>query len=736
MTVTALGIRHHGPGSARSVLAALDGLDPDCVLVEGPADVGDALALAARDDMRPPVALLAYHQAEPSRAVYYPYAEFSPEWQAIRWALARDVDVRFIDLPAKDTLAEYAAEEEGDEGEAPQTPELVRDPLTLLATSAGYDDPERWWEDMVEHRGAGDTFAAIAEAMGELRAQLGAQVATPHEQRREHHMVTEARRARDEGREHIAVVCGAWHAPVFEDLDRRMPRPPAGPRAKGKTAITWVPWTYSRLASGSGYGAGVQSPAWYEHLFAVDDEPAVRWLGRAAEVLRREDTDISTAHVIEATRTAGALSALRGRPLPGLPELLDALRAVLGEDAETQLSLLRDELIIGRQLGEVAADVPVVPLQRDLEAQQKTLRMKPQAAAKALELDLRKPNDLARSLLLHRLALLGLPWGVQSRSQTANRGTFREAWTLEWHPEFAVRLVEASAWGSTVASAATARVRDRAAAAGDLGALTGLLEACLLADLPDGVEAALVAFEAKAALTTDVAGLMGGLPALARAARYGSVRKTDTASLDAVVSELVARIGVGLPPAAAGIDDDAAADLLGHVDAVADALGVLDDDALREVFDDALRRLGDRPDTHPLLAGRATRMRLDARAVDAEDAARRMSRQLSPGTKPVDAAAWLEGFLSGSALAVIHDPALLALVDDWLAGADGAAFEDVLPVLRRTFSTFTAAERRQVGERVRQGTSTPASAFGPEELDEDRVVLVMPALQRLLEATR
>jgi Family of unknown function (DUF5682) len=79
-----LGIRHHGPGSARLVVAALDRLRADCVLIEGPPEAQDILRYAGHKDMRPPVAMLFYEPDEPSRAVYYPLALFSPEWQAIR----------------------------------------------------------------------------------------------------------------------------------------------------------------------------------------------------------------------------------------------------------------------------------------------------------------------------------------------------------------------------------------------------------------------------------------------------------------------------------------------------------------------------------------------------------------------------------------------------------------------------------------------------------------------------
>ena len=54
-----LGIRHHGPGSARAVRRALDVYRPDIVLIEGPPEADPLIALAGSTEMRPPVALLA-----------------------------------------------------------------------------------------------------------------------------------------------------------------------------------------------------------------------------------------------------------------------------------------------------------------------------------------------------------------------------------------------------------------------------------------------------------------------------------------------------------------------------------------------------------------------------------------------------------------------------------------------------------------------------------------------------
>ena len=100
MTHTVFGIRHHGPGSARTLERALAQLEPDTILIEGPPEADQLLALAADEEMAPPVALLAYVPDEPGRAAFWPFARFSPEWRAILYAHERDIPVRFNDLPA------------------------------------------------------------------------------------------------------------------------------------------------------------------------------------------------------------------------------------------------------------------------------------------------------------------------------------------------------------------------------------------------------------------------------------------------------------------------------------------------------------------------------------------------------------------------------------------------------------------------------------------------------------
>jgi Family of unknown function (DUF5682) len=734
MIVTELyGIRHHGPGSARSVRTALEAQRPDVVLIEGPPEADGLVELAREQDMRPPVALLGYVPGEPKMAAFWPFAVFSPEWQAIGYALGAGVPVRFCDLPAGHQLAMGAARRE-----RPRA-----DPVSELATAAGYDDPERWWEDVVEHVPGPAVFGALAEAVGFLRADDDRP--DPVDAVREAHMRKVLRRTVKDGYQRIAVVCGAWHVPALmahaaAAAGADLPSAAADDRLlrglpKVKAVFTWIPWTYGRLAYTSGYGAGIRSPGWYDHLFSAAGQPVERWLAKAAAVLREEGVPASPAHVIESVRLAEALAALRGRPLAGLEEVTEAARAVLCEGSDVLVGLIQRRLVVGERLGTVPAATPMVPLQRDLQDQQRSLRLRPEPGPREIDLDLRKPNDLARSHLLHRLRVLSVRWGTPRQGRTQNIGTFRESWQLTWEPELDLALIEASMWGSTVAAAATQRARSLAAEATALADVTGLVERCLLADLADALPDALAAVRDRAALEGDVTHLMAALPALVRSVRYGDVRGTDPGRLGEVAVEMITRICAGLPAAVTSLDETAERAMRERIDTVHSATGLLADSGSRNRWLDTLGRLV--PRCPPLISGRLTRLLLDAGRLSPDGAAAWMSRELSAAAPAAAAAAWAEGFLAGSGLLLLHDDKLLGLADGWLAGLSAEAFATVLPALRRTFGEFAPPERRAIGDKAAglDGTGRPpvTAAAADDNLDHDRAAAAVRAVAAILD---
>ena len=550
------------------------------------------------------------------------------------------------------------------------------------------------------------------------------------EERREAHMRKRIRAALQPDGAVVAVVCGAWHVPALDVTAAGAPTATADRATlrglpKVKVAVSWVPWTHARLASASGYGAGVSSPGWYDHVFRHPGADGVaRFFVGAARVLRAADLPASPDHLIAATRMADALATMRGRPRPGLAEVLDAADTVMGG-----LPLVRHRLVVGSAIGSVPDDAPQVPLARDLARRQRSARLRPDAADEQVELDLRTPNGLRRSHLLHQLAAIGVPWGVLEAGRGSS-GTFRETWRLAWRPEWSIRIIEHAGYGTTVEQAATNRLVERARTAGGLAEIAGALDLALLAALVEAVDPIVHELATRAANDPDIGQLMAALGPLAHAQRYGDVRATDVAAVAAVFDGLVVRLLAGVVPACASLDDAAAALMVERLGAVHQALALVDHRARRRGFPEVLERLSEGPG-HGRVHGRATRLLHDAGRWTGRQVELRLSRALSAGTPPAAGAAFVEGFLAGSGTVLVHDAELRAVVDRWLSSLTPQAFDETVPLLRRTFGSFEAAERRQLGRLVAGGEREVLTGFAPGA-DDARVAAALRTVRHLL----
>lgn len=766
------GIRHHGPGSTASLLKALADYQPDLVLLECPADGEAALALTANAALHPPVALLLYNPKQHQQATFLPFATFSPEWQTARWCQQHGAHLRAFDLPmtlrfalpdsvedrpgaaavpdaagvtpAAEPTAPPAEPDQLAEAETAGFPSLVErgpggetyDPIGHLARLDGYTDGERWWEARIEHSaGHADVFAVVLQMMTALREEL-AWPESAETLLREAYMRETLRASLKQGYQRVAVVCGAWHAPVLRPEGLAAYAKEDKARLKGlgkvKTEATWVPWTYERLARQSGYGAGVLSPAWYELLF---DEPhdtvVTHWMVRAAHLLREQQLDASSAHAIEGVRLAEALAAVRGLALPGIEELEEAAVSIFGGGYAEALRLVHQRLVVGEKLGEVPDELPASPLQQDLAQQQKALRLKPEAGAKTLSLDLRKELDLGRSHLLHRLGLLGIAW-AEEQGVAGKSGTFHEVWELQWRPALVLQVLEAGRWGNTILTAAVGAARHQAQQATDLGQLGQLLHQALQADLAPALPALVARLETISADTHDVAQLLAALPPLVSVLRYGNVRRTDTAQVAQVVHHLVPRLCISLPLATTGLDVDAARQLLERLEAAHQAVGRLPEEEPRQQWYAALATVARQPRSSGLLAGAAARLLFDAQQLPFDDTATLLGLALAPAQPTEYATSWIEGFLRGSGLLLIHNRQLFDLLDQWLGQLPEDVFQETVPLLRRAFTDFSQPERQQVLALAVSGPAAEAATSAAEEVDWERGRRVLPVLRELL----
>ncbi len=729
--LTLFPIRHHGPGSAFALVEELNRLKPDIVLIEGSSDANHMLHWLGHAEMEPPVALLGFRPDEPGKSSLAPFATFSPEYNAIRYALDNEIPVRFCDLPLSYLQAANAP-----------VPMPDGQLFKQLAQAAGTHEYEPWWNIFFEQRqNMAGMFDAINLLIAEMRSEHVIRAEPPADleldetqtkswligERREAMMRQGIRDARAEGHKNIVFVCGAWHAPAIlqvdePDLEETNAEIDAMLLEELPTVeieFAWMPWTYGRLSTLTGYGAGVKSPGWYHHLWrmrhegpngAKPIEVVVEWVQQVAQLLREQGFDASSAHIIETARLAEALAAVRNFPMPGLPEIGEAVQTVMCGGHSEPLKLIQRKLIVGERMGQVPADVPLTPFQRDLWNLQKRFGLYPDPERHVVALDLRREEDREKSAFLHRLNLLKVTWGTVGRPKKQTAGTSAETWTLKWLPDLMIRVIEASLWGNTVRDAALASGQSAAGEAQSLKDLTVLLNRTIEADLPELMETVLAQIEEKSAVTHDVIHMMEALPALAHIMRYGDVRQTNRASVGNVVETLLTRICINLPTTVAAVDINAAQEIVTAMSRVQPVIGLISNQDVMDGWYETLSGLLGAKNIHGLISGTACRQLFQARWLSPDETAAEMGKALkgSQAVSATDLSAgilqkgfWLDGFLRDSELVLVHDKQLWNVLDHWVIGLDEADFFEIMPLLRRTFSEFSEGAKNALSRRVK-----------------------------------
>ncbi len=260
----------------------------------------------------------------------------------------------------------------------------------------------------------------------------------------------------------------------------------------------------------------------------------------------------------------------------------------------------------------------------------------------------------------------------------------------------------------------------------------------MLANLPASVEVIVRCLQERSATAGDGPQLMAAVPALAQVLRYGNVRQTDAQVVAGVFDGIVARACIGLPGACLSLDDEAAGEMFLLIQGMNQAIELIQNQERLQAWRTALRTVADQDGVHGLVRGRAVRLLHDAHVLPAEEIGRRMSMALSMAVAANVAAAWIEGFLRGSGLILIHDVALWRIIDRWVCQLRDDHFNEVVPLLRRTFATFPAPERRQMGERViatSGGTEMADAESRPSAFDAERAARVIPILKLILGST-
>ena len=505
------------------------------------------------------------------------------------------------------------------------------------------------------------------------------------------------------------------------------------PKSKIKVNCSWIPWTNGRLSRFSGYGAGISAPGWYEHRWSTREELEISWLAKVATLFREEGVDVSTAHVLESYRLAHSLAVLREHAVISYQDLHDAIKTVMCNGEQILFELIKKHLLIDEKIGSLPHDIPKVPLQQDFEAQLKTLRLKLSAMPKVYNLDLRKPLDLKRSIFFHRLKILGIEWAATKAVRT--KGSFKEGWELIWDPNMEILLLDNSNFGNTIEYATQGIIRHTLKNKTDISAFVKLIDLCIPAQLFTSMDEVLSRINHLASISRDTKDLMYSLPRLIHISRYGDVRRTDVEQIDLIILRLFNKVTSVLANTCYGLDEENSNEIFNLIGDLDRSLKLIEDEDIAHRWVETLNEIELKEGIHMVIKGCTIRLLFDKGKIESEELSRLLSYHLSAQNAALDVAFWMEGFLRGSGLILIYDNKIWNLIYEWVASVPSKQFIELLPVLRRAFSKFPFGERRQIGQKAKQGLALTESAQSKRQatdIDHKKGVAILPFIEKFL----
>lgn len=493
-----LPIRHHSPSCAVHIRRWIEEHNPNAVLVEGPATANHLIPFLVNKSVKPPVAIYNFYVDLKNvfgfNGVYtpaldiphrfhswHPFAEYSPEYQAIRTGVTLEALVQFIDLGMEERLKELKKINDHHAGSAKAKEAMSQEPwgdqhylsnqyIQLLLQKTGCRDFNELWFHLFEVDGNElspnqffsnlYTFALITRMMAppNLAEQDGTDV-------REKYMASQIARVSAEHQK-IVVVTGAYHTNALMSFLSTKIRPKKSPKPSNTSLLT--PYSYYRLSERAGYASGIPYPWYCQQMFNVTrkvheggkvQSAALRSLAEISKRTKNYYYQISTADIIAAQVLAQNLASLRGRLNISPFDVIDAVKTTfLKDDLGSSSSLLTKELdsyLTGDKVGFVPPDLVMFAIERDFFDQMKKLRLPQSDEPKKVKCEVYKQErHREKSRFLWQTVFLDLEYANLLHGpdyvQKESLWLLTEQWEVRWNPNIIPNLVESAGYGGSV----------------------------------------------------------------------------------------------------------------------------------------------------------------------------------------------------------------------------------------------------------------------------------------------
>ncbi len=738
-----LGVRHLSPNGAFNVVKKLDEQQPKIVLIEGPSDFNSLIPQIVQKEVKLPIAILAYTLKKPIETILYPLAEYSPEYQAILWCYKNNVECKFIDLPSTILLHK---EEEFEENE---NISIIKEetPISIYEKLDETIGHEAFWEGMIEHN-KDDYFRATEQYGKELRKNKRSDAEKNF--MRESYMRIEIEKAYKKfGVKKVAVIAGAYHLEGLQGSVPVMEKEQLQQIAKVKTNFTLMPYTYFKLSSQSGYGAGNDAPQYYHMLWNAINENdiqnvAFRYMTQVTRILRKEGHFASTAQTIEAIALANQLAYLNNQKYPTLRDLQDAVTTCFGEGANSVVLSARLKVEIGNKMGELPQGVANTALQQDFQQTLKDLRLSKYMSneIQKVALDLRENIrsktekgaylDLNRSNFFNKLLLLEISFVVPLVSNQKD-ASWRENWNLQWSPAVEIQLVEASLLGDTLDRACLETMMLAIENSPTIEVIAQNILSSFECGLSESVNHFIRLLQQFSIESTDFIGITKALSKLYTIIQFGNLRRISLDDIITITENLFLKAILVMRTATCCTNE--------QINGIIQGMDILNklshlEEIEQDLYCEELFKLSEDLEINPFLAGYATAVLLEEKLFAEEKLEEILLFRLSSGVATENSANWLEGLCMKNYHYLTIKRNLWEIIDSYIASLGEEEFKRALLFLRRAFSGFSPNNKDSVIDNLKaiwkveinntvindEVTTTEIEAFlGLEEFDFDDI---------------
>ncbi len=204
--------------------------------------------------------------------------------------------------------------------------------------------------------------------------------------------------------------------------------------------VSLVGYSFEQLDERSGYPAGIRDPVWHDQIVASSsfdqmDGVATKLVVDICRAMRSRGHVAGTPDASEITRMMRDLAKLRGLPMAGRGELIEAVQSCLvhgelhGRAREVARAL--ESVLIGNRRGKVTDKAPRCGLALAMDDVFRLLKL-PTDEIKEIRLDvLRDARDRARAVVLRQLSAANIPYAKRiDTMEQGNRENLIEAWEV------------------------------------------------------------------------------------------------------------------------------------------------------------------------------------------------------------------------------------------------------------------------------------------------------------------